>query len=316
VIKYITPVILEGGKMSKIAFVYPGQGSQYVGMGKELYENNESAKKYFDEIFNKIDLDLKEVMFNGPEETLKLTKYTQPAIVAMSLVLTRLLEEKGIKADFVAGHSLGEYSALGAAGMLSFEETVVLAEKRGNIMNEVADKVNGTMAAIIGLESDKINEVLGTVEGVVEAVNYNEPKQTVIAGDVEAINAACESLKAEGARRALVLPVSGPFHSSLMKPAGEELKVYLETLDIKEAAVKLVANTSVDMISTPEELKEELYKQTFGPVRWVETVEKLKAEGVTELYEIGPGKVLKGLVRKIDKGLNLINIEKLSDLEI
>lgn len=302
--------------MSKIAFVYPGQGSQYVGMGKELYENNESAKKYFDEIFNKIDLDLKEVMFNGPEETLKLTKYTQPAIVAMSLVLTRLLEEKGIKADFVAGHSLGEYSALGAAGMLSFEETVVLAEKRGNIMNEVADKVNGTMAAIIGLESDKINEVLGTVEGVVEAVNYNEPKQTVIAGDVEAINAACESLKAEGARRALVLPVSGPFHSSLMKPAGEELKVYLETLDIKEAAVKLVANTSVDMISTPEELKEELYKQTFGPVRWVETVEKLKAEGATELYEIGPGKVLKGLVRKIDKGLNLINIEKLSDLEI
>lgn len=302
--------------MSKIAFVYPGQGSQYVGMGKELYENNESAKKYFDEIFNKIDLDLKEVMFNGPEETLKLTKYTQPAIVAMSLVLTKLLEEKGIKADFVAGHSLGEYSALGAAGMLSFEDTVVLAEKRGNIMNEVADKVNGTMAAIIGLESDKINEVLGTVEGVVEAVNYNEPKQTVIAGDVEAINAACESLKAEGARRALVLPVSGPFHSSLMKPAGEELKVYLETLDIKEAAVKLVANTSVDMISTPEELKEELYKQTFGPVRWVETVEKLKAEGVTELYEIGPGKVLKGLVRKIDKGLNLINIEKLSDLEI
>lgn len=302
--------------MSKIAFVYPGQGSQYVGMGKELYENNESAKKYFDEIFDKIDLDLKEVMFNGPEETLKLTKYTQPAIVAMSLVLTRLLEEKGIKADFVAGHSLGEYSALGAAGMLSFEDTVVLAEKRGNIMNEVADKVNGTMAAIIGLESDAINNILEEVDGVVEAVNYNEPKQTVIAGEVEAINVACEKLKEAGAKRALVLPVSGPFHSSLMKPAGDELKVYLDTLAINEAKVKLVANTSVDFIINPEELKEELYKQTFGPVRWVETVEKLKAEGVTKLYEIGPGKVLKGLVRKINKELELINIEKLDDLNI
>lgn len=302
--------------MSKIAFVYPGQGSQYVGMGKELYENNESAKKYFDEIFDKIDLDLKEVMFNGPEETLKLTKYTQPAIVAMSLVLTRLLEEKGVKADFVAGHSLGEYSALGAAGMLSFEDTVVLAEKRGNIMNEVADKVNGTMAAIIGLESDAINNILEEVDGVVEAVNYNEPKQTVIAGEVEAINVACEKLKEAGAKRALVLPVSGPFHSSLMKPAGDELKVYLDTLAINEAKVKLVANTSVDFIINPEELKEELYKQTFGPVRWVETVEKLKAEGVTKLYEIGPGKVLKGLVRKINKELELINIEKLDDLNI
>ncbi len=302
--------------MSKIAFVYPGQGSQYVGMGKELYENNESAKKYFDEIFNKIDLDLKEVMFNGPEETLKLTKYTQPAIVAMSLVLTKLLEEKGIKADFVAGHSLGEYSALGAAGMLSFEDTVVLAEKRGNIMNDVADKVNGTMAAIIGLESDKINEVLKEIDGVVEAVNYNEPKQTVIAGEVESINLACESLKVAGAKRALVLPVSGPFHSSLMKPAGDKLKVYLDTLDIKEANVKLIANTSVEFVSSPDELKEELYKQTFGPVRWVETVEKLKAEGVEKLYEIGPGKVLKGLVRKIDKGLELVNIEKLEDLNI
>ncbi len=302
--------------MSKIAFVYPGQGSQYVGMGKELYENNESAKKYFDEIFDKIDLDLKEVMFNGPEETLKLTKYTQPAIVAMSLVLTRLLEEKGIKADFVAGHSLGEYSALGAAGMLSFEDTVVLAEKRGNIMNEVADKVNGTMAAIIGLESDAINNILGEVDGVVEAVNYNEPKQTVIAGEIEAINVACEKLKEAGAKRALVLPVSGPFHSSLMKPAGDELKVYLDTLAIKEAKVKLVANTSVEFIVNPEDLKEELYKQTFGPVRWVETVEKLKAEGVTKLYEIGPGKVLKGLVRKINKELELINIEKLDDLDI
>ena len=301
--------------MSKIAFLYPGQGAQYVGMGKDLYENNAKAKQYFDSIFDGLEIDLKTVMFEGPEETLKETKYTQPAIVAMSLVLTKLfIEEKGVKADFVAGHSLGEYSAIGAAGILSFEDTVKLAAKRGEIMNVVAKEVNGTMAAILGLTSDKILEVLSTVEGTVEAVNFNEPPQTVIAGDVKAVEAACEALKAAGAKRALILPVSGPFHSSLMKPAGEELKVVLDTLTFNGSDVKLVANTSVEFVSEVEELKEELYKQTFGPVRWVETIAKLKENGVTEFYEIGPGKVLKGLVKKIDKELEVTNLEKLDDL--
>ena len=188
--------------MSKVAFVFPGQGSQYVGMGKELYENNETARKYFDEIFEDLSIDLKEVMFNGPEEKLKETKYTQPAIVAMSLVLTKLLEEKGIKADYVAGHSVGEYAALGAAGYLSLGEAVKLTSTRGEIMNEISVSVNGTMAAIIGIEADKIEEVLKGIDGVAEAVNFNEPKQTVIAGEVEAIEKACEELKAAGARRA------------------------------------------------------------------------------------------------------------------
>lgn len=301
--------------MSKIAFLYPGQGAQYVGMGKDLYENNTKAKEYFDDIFKGLDIDLKTVMFEGPEETLKETKYTQPAIVAMSLVLTKLfMEEKGIKPDFVAGHSLGEYSAIGAAGLLSFEDTVKLAAKRGEIMNVVANKVNGTMAAILGLTSDRIKEVLETIEGTVEAVNYNEPTQTVIAGEVKAVESACEALKAAGAKRALILPVSGPFHSSLMKPAGDELKEVLETLTFNKSQVKLVANTTVEFIDEVGALKEELYKQTFGPVRWVETVAKLKENGVTELYEIGPGKVLKGLVKKIDKELEVTNLEKLDDL--
>ena len=301
--------------MSKIAFLYPGQGAQYVGMGKDLYENNAKAKQYFDSIFDGLEIDLKTVMFEGPEETLKETKYTQPAIVAMSLVLTKLfMEEKGVKPDFVAGHSLGEYSAIGAAGILSFEDTVKLAAKRGEIMNVVAKEANGTMAAILGLTSDKILEVLSTVEGTVEAVNFNEPTQTVIAGEVKAVEAACEALKAAGAKRALILPVSGPFHSSLMKPAGEELKVVLDTLTFNESDVKLVANTSVEFVSEVEELKEELYKQIFGPVRWVETIAKLKENDVTEFYEIGPGKVLKGLVKKIDKELEVTNLEKLDDL--
>ena len=301
--------------MSKIAFLYPGQGAQYVGMGKDLYENNAKAKQYFDSIFDGLEIDLKTVMFEGPEEILKETKYTQPAIVAMSLVLTKLfMEEKGVKPDFVAGHSLGEYSAIGAAGILSFEDTVKLAAKRGEIMNVVAKEVNGTMAAILGLTSDKIVEVLSTVEGTVEAVNFNEPTQTVIAGEVKAVETACEALKAAGAKRALILPVSGPFHSSLMKPAGEELKVVLDTLIFNGSEVKLVANTSVEFVSEVEELKEELYKQTFGPVRWVETIAKLKENGVTEFYEIGPGKVLKGLVKKIDKELEVTNLEKLDDL--
>ncbi len=300
--------------MSKIAFVFPGQGTQYVGMGKELYENNAEAKKYFDEIFNSLDFDLKKVMFEGPEEELKLTKNTQPAIVTMCLVLDKLLKSKGIKADYVAGHSVGEYAAIGSAGFLSFGDTVKLTTARGKVMNEVAEQIKGSMAAVIGLPSEKIQEILKSVDGVVEAVNFNEPNQTVIAGTVEAIGVACEKLKEAGAKRALILPVSGPFHSSLMKPAGEKLKIEAEKYNFNVPTTKLVANTTAKVIESSDEMKNEIYLQSFGPVKWVETIKFLKNNGVTKIYEIGPGKVLAGLIKKIDGEIEVENIEKLENL--
>ena len=301
--------------MSKIAFVFPGQGAQFVGMGKDIYENNETARQEFDKIFSSLSFDLKTAMFEGPEETLKKTKYTQPAIVAMSLVLEKLVRSKGIKPDFVAGHSVGEYAAFGSGEFLTLSDAVKLTAFRGETMNEIAESVNGGMAAIIGMDSEKIKEVLKTVDGVVEAVNFNEPKQTVIAGEKSAIEKACTALKEAGAKRALPLAVSGPFHSSLMKPAGEKLKTEAEKYDFREGTAKLVANTTAEIISSPEEIKKEIYAQSFGPVKWVDTVNRLKENGVDIIYEIGPGKVLAGLIKKIDKELTVININSLEDIE-
>lgn len=301
--------------MNKIAFVFPGQGSQFVGMGKDIYENNAVAKEEYDKVFKELSFNLKEVMFEGPEEILKKTKYTQPAIVAMSLVLEKLLRNKGIVPDFVAGHSVGEYAAIGSAGYLTLEESVKLTAFRGEVMNEIAEKVNGTMAAILGMSSEEIIENLKLVEGVVEAVNFNEPKQTVIAGEKESVSKACDLLKENGARRAMVLQVSGPFHSSLMKPAGEKLLEEIKKYNFEATTIKVVGNTTAKVLENIEELKDEIYKQSFGPVKWVDTITTMKNNGVDTIYEIGPGKVLSGLIKKIDKEIKVININSISDIE-
>lgn len=300
--------------MSKIAFVFPGQGTQYPEMGKKLYENSsEEVKKIIDEIFEVINNEeTKEIIFNGTEEQLKNTKYAQPAIALYSVILTKKLKEKGIKADYVAGHSLGEYSALYASGVLNEFETLKLISKRGEIMSE--SKIEGSMAAILGLDSNKIEEISSKIEGIIEAVNYNEPKQTVIAGEKEVIEKSLEIFKENGAKRAIPLAVSGPFHSSLMKPVADILKNEFENYTWKEPEVPLIANTNSEILNSVVDIKEELFKQTFGPVKWVDTINKLYENGVTKIYEIGPGKVLAGLIKKINKDIEIINIESIEQI--
>lgn len=301
--------------MSKIAFVFPGQGTQYAEMGKKLYESvNDEEKKIIDKIFDGIeDKTVKEILFNGTDEELKNTKYAQPAIALLSVVFTKLLKSKGINPDFVAGHSLGEYSSLYAAGVLSEENTLKLIAQRGKIMSEA--NVEGSMAAILGLSADEIEKIAKEIEGVVEAVNYNEPKQTVIAGEKEAIEKSLAVFKEKGARRALPLAVSGPFHSSLMKPVANILKVEFEKYDWRNAEIPIIANTTATEVIIVEEIQNELYNQTFGPVKWVDTINKLVENGATKIYEIGPGKVLAGLIKKINKEIEVINIENIKNIE-
>ena len=300
--------------MSKTAFVFPGQGTQYPGMIKKLYdESDDNTKKLIDEIFENIkDENVKKVLFEGSEEELKDTKYAQPAIALLSVIFTKLLKEKGINPDYVAGHSLGEYSSLYASGTLDEKETLKLIAARGNIMSNA--HIDGTMAAILGLPASEVEKICSEINGVIEAVNYNEPKQTVIAGEKEVIEKNSEIFKEKGAKRVIPLAVSGPFHSSLMKPVAEQLKEEFEKYSWKDLKVPVVANTTANILNSSDEIKEELYRQTFGPVKWVDTINELAENGVTKIYEVGPGKVLAGLIKKINKEIEVINIENIENI--
>ena len=282
------------------AYVFPGQGAQFVGMGKDLYDNNSEAREMFEKANEILGFRITDLMFNGTEEDLKQTKVTQPAIFLHSVILAKSLGED-FKPDMVAGHSLGEFSALVAAGALSFEEGLKLVSKRAHAMQKACELQPSTMAAVLALPDEKVAEICGEVEEVVAPANYNCPGQVVISGTVEGIDKACEKMLAAGAKRAMKLKVGGAFHSPLMAPAQDELAEAIEAASFSTPVAPVYQNVDGKPHTDPEEIKANLIKQLTAPVRWTQDVEAMIADGADEFIELGPGNVLQGLVKKINK---------------
>ncbi|WP_271406943.1 ACP S-malonyltransferase [Tenacibaculum soleae] len=284
------------------AYIFPGQGAQFTGMGLDLYEKSPLAQELFEKANDILGFSITDVMFEGTPEALKQTKVTQPAIFLHSVILAKVLGDD-FKPEMVAGHSLGELSALVANGVLSFEDGLTLVSKRALAMQKACEIAPSTMAAVLGLEDKVVEDTCAEIDGVVVAANYNCPGQLVISGEVEAIEKACELLTEKGARRALVLPVGGAFHSPMMEPAREELAKAIEETTFNEPTCPVYQNVVAKAVTNPIEIKENLMVQLTAPVKWTQCIQAMIADGGTEFIEVGPGKVLQGLMRKIDRSV-------------
>ncbi len=290
----------------KKAYIFPGQGSQFVGMGKDLYESNPLAKELFEKANTILGFRITDIMFAGTDEELKQTKVTQPAIFLHSVILAKTLGEN-FKPDMVAGHSLGEFSALVGNGALSFEDALQLVYKRALAMQKACEINPSTMAAVLGMEDAKVEEICKTIPGIVVAANYNCPGQLVISGEIDAVNKACEALKAAGAKRALLLPVGGAFHSPCMEPARIELEAAINSTNFNTPTCPVYQNVTASAVSDPNEIKKNLISQLTAPVRWTQSILAMTNDGATHFVEVGPGKVLQGLVKKISAGAEVMS---------
>lgn len=299
--------------MSKTAFIFPGQGAQYIGMGKDFYEQIPVSREMFDLASKAAGLDVAALCFEENEK-INITEYTQIAMLAMEVAALKAVEEKGFKPDVAAGLSLGEYGALVAAGVMGEEDAFRVVRKRGMYMQEAVPK-GGAMTAVLGMEADIIEKVCEETEGVVSIANYNCPGQIVITGQAEAVNRAAQALSEAGAKRCIPLNVSGPFHSIMLKEAGEKLGKALEETEIYDICLPYLANVTADYVTDKNQVKPLLMQQIASPVRWQQSVERMIADGVDSFVEIGPGKTLSGFMRKINRNVKVINIEKVEDLE-
>ena len=284
------------------AYIFPGQGAQFTGMGLDLYEKHPLAQKLFEQANSILGFSITDIMFEGTAEQLKETKVTQPAIFLHSVITAKILGDN-FKPQMVAGHSLGEFSALVANGVLSFEDGLKLVSQRALAMQKACEMQKSTMAAVLGLEDKIVEDTCKEIDGIVVAANYNCPGQLVISGDIEAINKACEVLTEKGARRAIVLPVGGAFHSPLMEPAREELAQAIENTNFNEPTCPIYQNVPAKAVNSANEIKKNLVAQLTAPVKWTQTIKEMIKDGATEFTEVGPGKVLQGLMRKIDRSV-------------